>query len=156
MENSAENTAIGNEWTCDGSANKVLQGYLLSGFLAIVGILFIFVLNDSSPDAVTIGYVQLLFSAIVGVLAYRGARSSDRILIINDDGIWFKTWATSVIPWNQIISIEIAGSRFNASLKITVKDTAPKGPTLKISGADLAAPLEIARQEAQAYHSRAN
>ncbi len=141
------------EWTCDGAKNKTFQGYLLCGFLAIVGLLFIFVFNDASPDATMIGFVQLLFSVLVGGLAYRGGRNLERQLVMNGDGISFRGWGTTVYPWHNVSSVEISGSRINAFLRINLQKSNGSKTSLKISQGDIAAPLDAARDAAETFLS---
>ena len=147
-------TVNGDERTCSGSVNKVMQGYLLSGFLAIVGLLFIFVLDKSSPDAVLIGCVPLLFAVIVGALAYRGARNSDRLLVLNNEGMFFKGWSNDVIPWPQIAKVEPGGSRISAFLRVELSDPAAPRPMLKIPAGDLSVPMQEVVEVAQGFMSR--
>jgi hypothetical protein len=149
-----DDTVNNDEWVCSGSINKVLQGYLLSGFLAIVGLLFLFVLDKSSPDAIAIGYVQLVFAVVVGLLAYRGSRNSGRVLIMNNDGIWYRGWGQGPVPWMQIATIDAGGSRINAFLRVKLGDPGSPRPVLKIPAGDLATPLNEVIEVANGYLSR--
>ena len=147
-------TVNSDEWTCSGSVNKVMQGYLLCGFLTIVGFAFIFVLDKSSPDAMLIGFVQLLFAAIVGALAYRGSRYSDRLLVLNNEGMFFRGWGNNVVPWQKIARVEPGGSRISAFLRVELSDPTAPRPMLKIPAGDLSVPLQEVVEVAQGYMSR--
>jgi len=114
--------SMGDGWVSGMSRNRLLQGYLLSGFLAVVALLFIFVLNDSSPDAQLIGFAQLFFAGIIFLLAYRNGVNSTRLLVMDSNGIWYQGWKTSAVPWNEISDVSVSGSRIKASVNVTLKD----------------------------------
>lgn len=112
----------GNEWVSGISRNRLSQGYLLSGFLAIVALLFIFVLNDSSPDAQLIGIAQLFFAGLIFLFTYRNGARSGRLLVMNHEGIWYQDWKAPAVPWSHISAVGIGGTRIKASANVTLKN----------------------------------
>lgn len=110
------------EWICGVSKNKIQQGYLLAGFMLVSGLALMFYLNDASKDATLIGMVNIGFAAVVFFLTRRSLATSSRLLVLNSDGVWYRDWKGPVIPWSQIASIEISGSRIKAAVRVTLKD----------------------------------
>ncbi len=109
-------------WIVGISPPKTRQGYLLSGFLALVGLSFIFCFDNESVDAAMIGYLQLGFAALVLAMAYRTSAQSKELLVIDNTGIWYRDWRIPVIPWAMISRASVAGSRIKASLDITIEN----------------------------------
>ena len=157
----ADFTENNTEWVCGISKNKVQQGYLLAGFMALSGLALMFYLNEASEDATLIGMINLIFAAVVFYMTRRSITKSSRLLVLNSDGVWFRDWKGPVIPWQQIGNAELSGSRIKASVRITLKD--PEAvmtlldaadrtafeknplinmPVLKIPNGALAVPLE--------------
>ncbi len=110
------------EWVCGISRNKIQQGYLLAGFMAVSGLALMFYLNDASEDAALIGMINLGFAAVVFYMTRRSITKSSRLLVVNSDGVWFRDWKGPVIPWKQIANVEISGTRIKASVRLTLKD----------------------------------
>jgi len=111
-----------NEWQCGISKNKVHQGYFLTGFLALVGISFITFLNSGSADASMLGLLMLAGSAAIGFMTYRNAQKSEILLILNNEGIWYKDWNVPTINWQHIDDIQLGGSKLKASIRLTLGD----------------------------------
>ncbi len=162
----ADFTEDSTEWICGISKNKVQQGYLLAGFMAVSGLALMFYLNDASEDATLIGMVNLFFACVVFFMTRRSITKSSRLLVLNSDGVWFQDWKGPVIPWEQIAGIELSGSRIKACVRIALKDpdavislidvadrTAFEKnplinmPILKIPNGTLAVPLEQVREK---------
>lgn len=122
------------EWVCGISKNKTQQGYLLAAFMVISGLALMFFLDSASEDAALIGMVNIAFGAIVFFLARRSAMNSQRLLVLNADGVWYRDWKGPVIPWNQIANIEVGGSRIKAALRITLRD--PEAVITMLDAAD--------------------
>ena len=163
------------EWTCSMSRSKTQHGYLLAGFLILVGLVFIFIFPDASPDARIIGGVTVVFGCFIFAMAHRTMAKSQRLLVLNNKGIWYQDWKGPVVPWGQISDLDIAGSRIKAELRIAVKDIdaiaglldesarkafiknpLEKGPILSIPNGNLNVPLDEVSDRILAHTKRAN
>ncbi len=115
------NRSLNNEEIHFGiSRNKIHQGYALAGFLGIVGISFLTVLREGSPDALLTGLLVLIGSGVIGTINYRRDNSSKSLLVLNKDGLWYKDWKGPIIGWNYIEKVELGGSKIKASVRITL------------------------------------
>ncbi len=162
------------EWVCGVSHTKIQQGYLLAGFMFISGLALMFYLKDASQDATLIGMVNIVFAAFILFMTRRTLRNSQRLLVINDDGVWFRDWKGPVIPWKQILNVKVGGSRIKASVQITLKnpdavvtllDASDRTgfeknplvnmPVLKIPNATLSVPLDEVAEKIKEYARKA-
>jgi len=164
------------EWVCGISKNKIQQGYLLAGFMLVSGFALIFFLDSASEDAAMIGVVNIGFAALIFFMTRRSLANSRRLLVLNDDGIWYRDWKAPVIPWDQISYMEVGGSRIKAALLVALKDPETviasidasdrtnfeknplfNAPVLKIPNASLAVPLDqvLEKMKEFAYRARA-
>lgn len=172
-----DKTVDGSEWVCGISKNKVQQGFLLAGFLVVSGFVLMFVLNSASQDAALIGMINIAFGVLVFFMAKRSAANSKRLLVLNDEGVWYKDWKGPVIPWEQIAHFQLGGSRIKASLQVTLKDPETvitmldvadraafeknplyNSPVIKIPNGSLAEPLETVHEKMKEFarHARAS
>lgn len=119
MTEALENTS---EWVCGISKNKIQQGYLLSGFMLISGLALMFVLDSASEDAAVIGMVNIAFGVIVFLMTRRSAINSRRLLVLSNEGVWYRDWKGPVIPWNQIAGLNLGGNRIKAAIEVTLKN----------------------------------
>jgi len=162
------------EWVCGISKNKVQQGFLLAGFMVVSGLVLMFVLNTASPDAAIIGMINIAFGLIVYFMSRRSALNSSRLLVLNEEGVWYRDWKGPVVPWDQIANIELGDSRIKAAIRITLKnpdtvvtmlDASNRAafeknqlvnmPIIKIPNGSLAAPLEQIREKMIEFAKRA-
>lgn len=163
-----------NEWVCGISKNKIQQGYLLAGFMVISGLALMFYFDSASEDAALIGMVNLGFAALVFFMTRRSLANSSRLLILNNDGVWFRDWKGPVVPWDQIAVFEVGGTRIKAALRVHLKDPEAvislldasdraafeknplfNAPTLRIPNGSLAEPLEIIHEKMNDFARRA-
>lgn len=118
----AMTTGTGDEWALDVARNKTQQGYVLAILILGIGIAFMTILRDATPDAAMIGGINVVFAAVIAAMAYRTRLNGRRILVVNDEGVWFRDWRGPTIPWGEIASVDMEGVRLKAQVRLTLRD----------------------------------
>lgn len=102
--------------------SKVQHGILLAAVLAAIGMAVLIFGAGATRDSVSIGVFNLVIAA--GILLYnlRALRDTAPRLVIDAQGIWFREWGIDTLPWSEIAGAEIAGSRVQSYVAVTLRD----------------------------------
>jgi hypothetical protein len=104
------------------SRTKLQQGYLLGGFLMVIGLIVFLIGQQVVPDATLIAIGHVVVG--VGVIGYslHLARDPRPRLVLDADGVWYRDWNTRPIPWEQIRGVTTSGSRMSSFVCIELRD----------------------------------
>ena len=102
-----------------GSPGKRRHGLIISGLLAVVGIV---ALIADIQDGMMIGGIALIMAAGFAVHVMRSTGVPDAILTIDGDGVWFRDWGLPKVPWRHIGGIHVAGIRLRLLIHIDLID----------------------------------
>jgi len=104
------------------SRTKLQQGYLLGGFLMVIGVIVFFIGQQIIPDATLIAIGHVVVGG--GVIGYsvRLARDPRPRLVLDADGVWYRDWNPRPIPWEQIRGVSTTGSRMSSLVCIELRD----------------------------------
>jgi hypothetical protein len=104
------------------SRTKLQQGYLLGGFLMVIGVIVFFIGQQVIPDATLIAIGHVVVGG--GVIGYSIRLSLDPRprLLLDADGVWYRDWKTRPIPWEQIRGVSTSGSRMSSFVCIELRD----------------------------------
>ncbi len=104
------------------SRTKLQHGGLLAAVLAVIGLAALAVSGASLPDGWMIGLVNLCLAAGVGFFVWRAARDRRPLLVLDDDGIWFRDWKLPKVAWRQLRSAYAQGGRLQQAVCLEVGD----------------------------------
>ncbi len=102
--------------------SKIHHGFLLSGLLAIFG-LVVWLLPDP-----TIAYKDLMAALLLigaaGVfwVNRKAWGQRDSVLRLDSQGVWFEPWKIDPVPWSRIGAITVQSSRMRSHLCLEIMD----------------------------------
>ena len=102
--------------------SKIHHGYLLAAVLGVIGLAVMLFDSEAIPDSTLVGGMVIAVAVVVLVAVHRLGTDTAPRLVLDDDGIWYKEWAESVIPWSAIKTADMAGSRMNTCVAVTLRD----------------------------------
>jgi len=102
--------------------SKLQHGILLAAVLAAIGMAVLIFGMGAARDSASIGAFNLVIAA--GILFYnlRALRDTAPRLVVDAQGIWFREWGIDTLPWSEIADAEIAGSRVQSYVTVTLRD----------------------------------
>ncbi len=102
-----------------GSPGKRRHGLIISGLLAVVGIV---AMISSIADGMMIGAAALAMAALFALHVLRTTGGADAVMTIDGDGVWFRDWDLPKVPWRHIGGIHVAGIRLRLLIHIDLID----------------------------------
>ncbi len=102
-----------------GSPGKRRHGLIISGLLAVVGIV---AMISSIADGMMIGAAALAMAALFALHVLRTTGGADAVITIDGDGVWFRDWDLPKVPWRHIGGIHVAGIRLRLLIHMDLID----------------------------------
>lgn len=104
------------------SSGRLSHGMLLAGSVAAIGVVMIVAGPAVVPDAHLAGLVLLAASVGVLLMVRRQSRDTAPRLVFDRNGVWYRDWGLDPVPWTEIASAQVVGSRVRARLCIELAE----------------------------------
>lgn len=102
--------------------SKLQHGALLAGVLAVIGLAIIVMAGPSVPYGRLVGAVNLVAALGIWITVRRNARDPRPLMVLDQDGFWFRDWGLETVSWAQLGNAYVGGSRFQAFLCLELRD----------------------------------
>lgn len=101
--------------------SKLQHGGLLAAVLAVIGCAMIVLADPSVPYAKLTGAINLALAAGIAFFVMRNAQNPHPLLVLDQDGIWYRDWGLDPVAWDRIAGVALGGSRMQsfACLELT-------------------------------------
>ena len=105
-----------------GSPSKRRHGLIITGLLAVVGVIALLAAGPALPGGVMIGSFALAIAAGFLFHVLRSTSHGKAVLTIDGEGVWFRDWGLPKVPWRHIEGIHVVGIRLRLLIQIDLID----------------------------------
>ena len=101
--------------------SKTTHGLVIAAVGIVVGLGTILFADESITDRYLMGGLLAALGVGVGLHAWRTGRATGAHLRIDDEGVAFREWGTT-IPWREIADVYQSGSRLQPFIALRIGD----------------------------------